>query len=397
MAAPNTRVPYAALREGDIILFTGSGWDSKLVACASRGISHTGIMLEFDGRLWLAHSYPTVPHFRSSVYVPLGKPKPSTGVHGVDLASFLADNGHRHASVLRMLPPLTATELRAMRDSFLEAYGADWEHSHLQLLNACCGCGQSAWCCPVDDSYFCSELLARLLIRAGRLPANPAPSEYTPDQVTRAVAHRYLGALEDFDEAATCCACALCPGCSRLQRPRRREQRAGACVCIYCCGWVTAVHVATVEATRRISVATGLVSDATRRATCAATEIHGPRAAEMRRRDASRHGCRSRRRRRRVSTFVLGGRAHSPVSSPCSRPDDSSRSASPWWHAEAAMPSPQQPTSCSSTTRGTPGTGKSRRPVVEMAVAGAAPATPESPPAPACYQRHPPPDVDERL
>jgi hypothetical protein len=188
------------LAEGDLVLLTSDAWDSRLIACFGHGISHVGMMLRFRGQLWYCHSYPSVIGRRSAVFTPDGVAMPANGVHGVHLESFVGTQGYRHAGVLRPNPPLSEAELQTIRSRFLALYGTPFERNSLQLLNACLGCGENYWCCTTDDSYFCSELIATLLMEVGRLPRDVDASSYTPNELRLALRHDHLGKLAGFKE-----------------------------------------------------------------------------------------------------------------------------------------------------------------------------------------------------
>ena len=134
-----TTVDTGELVEGDLVLLTSDAWDSKLIACFGRGVSHVGMMLRLRGTLWYVHSYPTVLARHSAVFTPDATAKPTNGVHGCNLEMFMAEQGYRHAGVLRPSPPLSEAELQKMRQRFLAVYGTPFERNPLQILNACLG------------------------------------------------------------------------------------------------------------------------------------------------------------------------------------------------------------------------------------------------------------------
>lgn len=148
-----------ALREGDVLLFRGTGSISHMIGYVSRTYSHMGMVVLVDGEMHFAHATPNYAKLPSKFSV-----VPFSGVMATRVVDAIDARLYRSIDVLRI--PMNRSEIVACRNEFFRNYGAPFERDACALVCAACKCNPVA----TKDSFFCSELIARLLASAGRLP-----------------------------------------------------------------------------------------------------------------------------------------------------------------------------------------------------------------------------------
>ena len=203
-------LPLDELQEGDIVLFKGKRFDSKVIAAMGGGVSHCGQMIMLDKQLWLAEA---VSVRGSSILLhhedPRAPASPDAQVQmqmmtkGCVSASALTEviPFYTHSEVLRPTPSLSPKELATMRNEFLRIEGCAYDHSHLRLVGAVL---PTTLLSPQREKFFCSSLTPHLFRTAGRLREGQTGKEkrrfksgmYLPCSLRNAIAHRNLGALQ---------------------------------------------------------------------------------------------------------------------------------------------------------------------------------------------------------
>lgn len=191
------------LQEGDLITFMSKSSGGNFIGCFGTGISHIALVLRFDGKLYLAQAVPNPLTLKTKEKIPVAEGLPGrkyAGVHAADIQATLDTRFYSRVAVLRPTPPLTEGELGAMRARFSQLHGLPYESDMKQLLNSC-----TNWYalyhrarCATRQEWFCSELVADVLKKGGRLQHD------NPDSPLR----RLLGPCAHCGYGRHCCAAA---------------------------------------------------------------------------------------------------------------------------------------------------------------------------------------------
>ena len=162
-----------ALKTGDIVLFSGKGFISRMIKLFTRSKwSHVGMVV-------VARDIDSVLLFQSTT---LSKSRDITGKErkGVQL-NYLSDvvtkyNGDIAIRCLNMTPE-DLQKVEAITSTVRkEFYGRDYEDKYGELLMSAVDIiGENK---TNLDTLFCSELCAEVFVRAGKLAA--PSNEYTP-------------------------------------------------------------------------------------------------------------------------------------------------------------------------------------------------------------------------
>jgi hypothetical protein len=175
----------ADLKTGDLVLFSGATFSSRVIRWAIGGKwSHVGMVVRspaLPGRvlLWEATTLADLPDLETG-----------RAVRGVQLVA-LSERLARYAGAftLRALDqPVTAEMEEALRRRRAELAGRPYEQGKLELFHA----AFDGWLAERKrerlHSLFCSELVAEAYQAMGLLPeppAGPPSNEYTPRDFAR--------------------------------------------------------------------------------------------------------------------------------------------------------------------------------------------------------------------
>lgn len=185
----------ASLKTGDLVLFSGIGHIScPIQGCTHSPWSHVGMVVrcadygEADDNLYLWHSNGEIAKNTQDVLTGREKKGPQLN----PLADFI--RGYDGAVVIRQIsaPPQIKVhgECSDRLKEFMEKHAPkDYEQSMGELANTMCEepfgfvwgmWGNMCWKRTGDDSFFCSELIARTYQMMGYLSTKRAANMYTP-------------------------------------------------------------------------------------------------------------------------------------------------------------------------------------------------------------------------
>ena len=163
------------LQTGDLVLFSGKGWLSRLIqfGTASRW-SHVGMVLVLQQHdvvlLWESTTLSSLPGIVSG--------RATKGVQLVALSERLRTYGGGAAVCHLKGVALEGKAMRALTRFRREVRGRPYEQSKLQLIVSVfrrwCGFGEDL------SSLFCSELVAEAYQRMGLLHPDVPSNSYTP-------------------------------------------------------------------------------------------------------------------------------------------------------------------------------------------------------------------------
>ena len=164
-----------SLKTGDIVLFAGSNWISRLIKFGTRGRwSHIGMVIKIpDYNIVLLWESTTLSKTKDII-----SGKARKGVQLVPLRDRLST--YRGEVAVRCLTgPINIEDLCKLHTMRNEVRGRPYEQSKLQLLLAAskrfCGFGEDL------SSLFCSELVAEAYQRMGLLREDIPSNSYDPN------------------------------------------------------------------------------------------------------------------------------------------------------------------------------------------------------------------------
>jgi hypothetical protein len=201
-SAPKPRYDW---RAGDVLLFWGRSWKSRIIELVTCGPSHVGLIADApDGSrllLWESTTLCDLPDCIDRQH--------RQGVQAQDPDQRVATYDGRVAR-MRLAPlwHLDSLERDLLRRMTGHLHGEDYDLAGALLA----GTRVFKWtrCMPYPDlgSLFCSEMVAALLMRLGRLPLGH-PGRYSPASLARHL--RTCGTYEALTPIAPAAARAPAP------------------------------------------------------------------------------------------------------------------------------------------------------------------------------------------
>ncbi len=183
-------------QSGDLILFYGRDWPSRVIELATWGPSHIGMVTtapKFSER-------PVIVESTTLCATPcLIQKKPVSGVQAHDVASRRAEYPGR-TRVMRLQPhwALSQSDTDFLRDQLLSWIGQPYDLPDAIVSGTRVVKLTDLAPYPDEGSIFCSALCAAVLMRCGRFPIGNAWS-YNPASLVRKL--RRMGIYHAVDEA----------------------------------------------------------------------------------------------------------------------------------------------------------------------------------------------------
>lgn len=179
---PPTAPPHPRLRHGDVLFFYGRDLISRIIEVATRGPSHVAIVCEHQGRQLIVESTTLCP------WDCVITGKRIDGVQAHYWQDRIATYPGR-VDRLRLLPhwELTAEESALMSHLLIDHWIGRPYDLRGALISGTKFLKLTRWVRYPDlGSQFCSELVAAVLMRLGRLPLGNAQI-YNPASLVRAL------------------------------------------------------------------------------------------------------------------------------------------------------------------------------------------------------------------
>lgn len=167
-------------KAGDILIFFGTDWSSRVIELATRGPSHVGIVSRHDDSRHLLYESTTLCDLPDRLTGRL-----CAGVQAHDPEERVQAYGGRVAR-MRLTPAwqLNRYEVDLLGRMLRHVHGAKYDLCGALLSGTRLFKWTSLMPYPDLGSLFCSELCAAVLMRLGRLPLSN-PSAYHPAALVR--------------------------------------------------------------------------------------------------------------------------------------------------------------------------------------------------------------------
>jgi hypothetical protein len=165
---------------GDILIFFGTDWSSRIIELATRGPSHVGIVSREDDRGLLLYESTTLCDLPDRL-----TGRTCAGVQAHEPEERVRNYCGR-VSRLRLAPAwrLNRYEAQLLGQMLRHVHGAEYDLCGALLSGTRLFKWTSLMPYPDLGSLFCSELCAAVLMRLGRLPLSN-PSAYHPAALVR--------------------------------------------------------------------------------------------------------------------------------------------------------------------------------------------------------------------